>query len=229
MQGQRHRWHSPALGQEMEVELYGHAGRPVLAFPSQDGRVGDFAGFGMIDACRELIDNGRVRLVAVDGIDWQSWTNAAVPPAERARRHLDYDRYVMDELVPFVRKQAGRGTMWVTGCSMGAFHAANFFFRRPDVFDGVIGLSGLYSARSFVADQWDDATYFNSPLQYLPGLADPAYVERYKLAPEEAIQLVRRSGGLAVLAHPYLYSRHGECKKSLDLGQCGKVSSDEIG
>ena len=79
----------------------------------------------------------------------------------------------MDELVPFVRKAAGRGTMWVTGCSMGAFHAANFFFRRPDVFDGVIGLSGLYSARSFVGDHWDDATYFNSPLQYLPGLADP--------------------------------------------------------
>ena len=51
MHVERHRWHSPALGQEMEVEVYGHAGRPVLAFPSQDGRVGDFAGFGMIDAC----------------------------------------------------------------------------------------------------------------------------------------------------------------------------------
>ena len=115
------------------VELYGHGGRPVLAFPSQDGRMGDFAGFGMIDACGEILEAGRMRLVAVDGIDWQSWTNAAVAPAERARRHLDYDRYVMDELVPFVRKAAGRGTMWVTGCSMGAFHAANFFFRRPDV------------------------------------------------------------------------------------------------
>jgi len=180
MQGERHRWHSPALGQEMEFEVYGHAGRPVLAFPSQDGRTGDFAGFGMIDACGELLHAGRLRLVAVDGIDWQSWTNAAVAPAERARRHLDYDRYVMDELVPFLRKATGHGTMWVTGCSMGAFHAANFFFRRPDAFDGVIGLSGLYSARSFVADPWDDATYFNSPLQYLPGLADPSYLDRYR-------------------------------------------------
>jgi esterase/lipase superfamily enzyme len=180
MHVERHRWYSPALGQEMECELYGHAGRPVLAFPSQDGRMADFAGFGMIDACREILEAGRMRLVAVDGIDWQSWTNAAVAPAERARRHLAYDRYVMDELVPFVRKTAGRGTMWVTGCSMGAFHAANFFFRRPDVFDGVIGLSGLYSATSFIADQWDDATYFNSPLQYLPGLADPAFLDRYR-------------------------------------------------
>jgi len=142
--------------------------------------MGDFAGFGMIDACGEILEAGRMRLVAVDGIDWQSWTNAAVAPAERARRHLAYDRYVMDELVPFVRKAAGRGTMWVTGCSMGAFHAANFFFRRPDAFDGVIGLSGLYSAVSFIDGQWDDATYFNSPLQYLPGLADPAYLDRYR-------------------------------------------------
>jgi esterase/lipase superfamily enzyme len=86
----------------------------------------------------------------------------------------------MDELVPFVRRAVGRGTMWTTGCSMGAFHAANFFFRRPDVFDGVIGLSGLYSAKSFVGDHWDDATYFNSPLQYLPGLADPVYLDRYR-------------------------------------------------
>jgi esterase/lipase superfamily enzyme len=83
MHVERHRWNSPALGQEMEVEVYGHAGRPILAFPSQDGRVADFAGFGMIDACREFLDAGRIRLVAVDGIDWQSWTNAAVgaPPA----------------------------------------------------------------------------------------------------------------------------------------------------
>jgi esterase/lipase superfamily enzyme len=180
MQVERHRWHSPALGQEMECEVHGHAGRPVLAFPSQDGRMGDFAAFGMVGACGEIIEAGRMRLVTVDGIDWQSWTNAAVSPAERARRHLDYDRYVMDELVPFLRHATGRGTMWVTGCSMGAFHASNFFFRRPDVFDGVIGLSGLYSAVSFVADQWDDAIYFNSPLQYLPGLRDPAYLDRYR-------------------------------------------------
>jgi len=45
----------------------------------------------------------------------------------------------------------------------------------------------------------------------------PAYVERYKLAPEEAIELVRSSGGLPVLAHPYIYSRYGEQKAGLDL------------
>jgi predicted metal-dependent phosphoesterase TrpH len=47
----------------------------------------------------------------------------------------------------------------------------------------------------------------------------PAYVERYKLAPEEAIQLVGKSGGLTVLAHPYVYNRRGERKASLNLKQ----------
>ncbi len=176
----RHGWTSPALGQEMTLEIHGDRGPPVLVFPSQDGRFTDFAGFGMVEACRPLLDAGRLRLVALDGIDWQSWTNAAVPPAERARRHLDYDRYVMDEVVPFVRQATGAATAWVTGCSMGAFHAANFFFRRPDVFDGVVGLSGLYSARGFVGDYCDDAVYFNSPLHYLPHLSDPRYLDRYR-------------------------------------------------
>lgn len=177
---QKHAWRSPALGQEMEITVYGHAGRPVLVFPSQDGRMGDFAGFGMVDACGELLAAGRVRFVAVDGVDFQGWTNRNLHPFDRARRHLDYDRYVMEELVPFVRRETGAGTMWVTGCSMGAFHASNFFFRHPETFDGVIGISGLYSARSFCDDQWNDAVYFNSPLEYLPGLADPLVLERYR-------------------------------------------------
>lgn len=47
----------------------------------------------------------------------------------------------------------------------------------------------------------------------------PAYVERYKLTPEEAIRLVTESGGLPVLAHPYAFNRYGEQKSGLDLGR----------
>lgn len=49
------------------------------------------------------------------------------------------------------------------------------------------------------------------------GRGGPAYVERYKLSPEEAIRLVRRSGGLPVLAHPYIYGRNGERRRDMDL------------
>ena len=49
------------------------------------------------------------------------------------------------------------------------------------------------------------------------GRGRPAYVERYKLSPEEAVGLVRRAGGLPVLAHPYIYGSNGEKRRDMDL------------
>jgi predicted metal-dependent phosphoesterase TrpH len=58
---------------------------------------------------------------------------------------------------------------------------------------------------------------YNEAFEMWIGRGRPAYVERHKLSPEEAIQLIRRSGGLAVLAHPYIYNWKGECKVGLNL------------
>lgn len=182
MQVEDRLWFSPALGHDMALKIYGHAGRPLVAFPSQDGRYWDFEGWGMVDACAGFIDAGRLRIVAVDGVDWQSWTNPSVGPAERARRHEDYDRYVADEVVPFVRDLTGFERAWATGASMGAYHAANALFRHPDRFDGLIAMSGLYQLRMFIGDHVDDSVYFNSPLLFLPGLEDPWYLDRLRLA-----------------------------------------------
>jgi len=33
-----HRWHSPSLGRDMELLVYGHAGARVLVFPTSQGR-----------------------------------------------------------------------------------------------------------------------------------------------------------------------------------------------
>jgi len=180
MHVEHHKQPGRALGREMEIREFGDRGQPLLVFPSQNGHVGDFEGFGMIDACAPLIEAGRVRFFAVDGNDWESWTNLGVSAAQRARRHLDYDRYVMEEVVPFAKARTGLETLWTTGCSMGAFHAANFFFRRPDVFDGVIGISGLYDVSGFVGDFCNDDVYFNSPLYYLHRLEEPRYLERFR-------------------------------------------------
>jgi esterase/lipase superfamily enzyme len=170
---EEHHWPSQALGHEMWLKVYGHDGRPVIAFPSQDGRYWDWEGWGMIDAVGGLIEAGRLRLIAVDSIDWQSWTNTAAPPGDRARRHDAYDRYLATELMPFVTSLTGADRAWTTGASMGAFHAVNVVFRHPDLFDGLVAMSGLYRLRHFIGDYVDEAVYFNSPLHYLPGLEDP--------------------------------------------------------
>jgi esterase/lipase superfamily enzyme len=180
MRREERRWFSGNLGHDMDLVVYGHAGQPLVCFPSQDGRVSDWQSQGMVDCVGDLIEAGRLMMIAVDGIDWQSWTNKQAPVDARARRHNDYHQYVTDEVVPFARQLAGRESVWATGCSMGAFHAANFFFRRPDQFDGVIAMSGLYQPKLFVGDYADDDVYYNSPLYYLPTLADPWHIEQYK-------------------------------------------------
>ena len=63
---------------------------------------------------------------------------------------------------------------------MGGFHSANFFFRHPEVFDGVISLSGLFSPRFFIGDYMDDLVYFNSPLNYLANMDDADYLQLYR-------------------------------------------------
>jgi esterase/lipase superfamily enzyme len=177
-----HLWFSPALGHDMALRVYGHDGQPVVAFPTQEGRYWDFADNGMVEACAGLIEAGRVRIVAVDGIDWQSWANWGGHPGDRARRHEDYDRYVAGEVGPFVCDLTGREAAWLTGASMGAYHAANTLFRHPDLFDGAIAMSGLYQLGMFIGEHVDDAVYFNSPLLYLPNLEDPWYLERLRRA-----------------------------------------------
>lgn len=181
MKFEEHRWFSPSLQQQMDVVSYGHDGKPILVFPPQGGVARDFANFGMVEACRSFIDGGRIRLFSVDSVDNQSWANFGAHPADRARRHEDYDRYIMNEVRPFIAAQCGGSGIkcFTTGCSMGGYHAANFFFRHPDFFDGMISLSGLFQLSIFIGDYVDDNVYFNTPLYYLPGLGDRWYLDAY--------------------------------------------------
>ena len=180
MRREHHRWYSDHLGHDMDLLLYGHGGQPLLAFPSQDGRYWDWEGFGLVDALAPYLESGRLTLAAVDSVDQESWTNVWLSPEDRARRHEAYERYVVGEVLPLLSRATGESLAWATGCSMGAFHAANTFFRRPDVLDGVIGISGVYSTRIFVGDAPGDEVYFNNPLAYLPGLDDPWHLDRYR-------------------------------------------------
>lgn len=177
-----HQWWSPNLGQNMEMKVYGHYGKPVLVFPAQGGRFFEYEDFKMIEAIAGFIDAGKVKVFTVDSIDNQSWANWNAHPADRARRHEDYDRYIVHEVAPFIHEHCAQTThkYLATGCSMGAYHAANFFFRHPDVFDAMIALSGLFHLQSFIGEYVDDNVYFNSPLQYLPGLDDPWFLDKYR-------------------------------------------------
>jgi esterase/lipase superfamily enzyme len=173
---------SRELGREMEFKVFGDGGRLCLAFPPQDGRFYDFENFGMVDTLRPWLDSGRLLLVCVDSIDTETWSNEGGDPRRRIELHEKWFRYVTEELLPRTRELGPTtGKAVVTGCSMGGIHAANFFFRRPDLFDTVISLSGLYNADYFFHDYMDDLVYNNSPLHFLRNMPeDHPYMALYR-------------------------------------------------
>jgi esterase/lipase superfamily enzyme len=59
-------------------------------------------------------------------------------------------------------------------------HAANLFFRRPDLFDKVFAISGLYDSRDSFGNYMDDLVYANSPVNYLADMPhDHYYIDMY--------------------------------------------------
>lgn len=171
------RWRSPALDRDMPMKIYGDRGKPILVFPSAGGNHRDYEGFGMVEACRPFIDAGRIQLFAVDSFDNESWFNFSLPPCGRVARHERFERYILDEVLPYIRWRSGSTGIMTTGCSGGAYHAVNFLCRHPDAFDSCIALSGLYGHRFLFGDRWDDCLYFHFPLAYLPGLNDARQLE----------------------------------------------------
>jgi len=180
-----HTWHSANLGREMTLKVYGHWGLPFIVFPCSRGRYFDYEGMGMVAAIASFIDNGQIKLFCVDSVDAESWYNFDVSPDERNTRHEQYDQYIVAEVVPFVRNHCQQADIrpMTNGCSMGAYHAVNFFFKHPDVFTGTIACSGLYRldrSEFGLAAADMPAVYFNSPLSYLANLNDEGYWEQYR-------------------------------------------------
>jgi esterase/lipase superfamily enzyme len=164
--------HSAALGRDMELLVFGDRGRPVLVFPTSMGRFYQWEDFGMIAHLQRRIEEGGLQLWCVDSVDGESFYNTQAPGQERARRHLAYDRYLTDEVVPAIRQANSDAHLELLGASFGAFHAVALATRHPGIARRVIGLSGAYDAARWLEGQRGDDAYFANPLAFLPGLTD---------------------------------------------------------
>ena len=162
--------YSEKLGREMGHAVFGHAGKLCLAFPPQNGHVWDFRNFGMVATVQPWIEAGKLKLVCVDSIDEESWSGAYGNERYRAEMQEKWFSYVIDELIP-EHLVFGEKAM-TTGCSMGGLHAADFYFRRPDIFDTMISLSGVFDASYFFGSYMDDIVYNNSPIHFLPNMPE---------------------------------------------------------
>ena len=184
MNREYHRWYSPRLGRDMELLVFGHAGERVLVFPTRCGRFYDYENWGLVAAARQAVDDGRVQLFCLDSVDAESFYSPDRHPADRLRRHEQYEGYVLDEVVPLTRLLNPHPALTAHGCSMGAFHAVNLALRHPQLFGRVVALSGRYDLtaaigpfRDLFDGHYDQGVYFHTPAHFVQGLADDRYLD----------------------------------------------------
>jgi esterase/lipase superfamily enzyme len=191
-------WHSSNLGRGMEMLVFGHGGAPVLVFPTSMGRFFQYEDSGMVDVLRHHIEQGWIQLYCVDAVDGESWYNTGAHPHDRAVRHNQYEAYLLNEVLPYIRSKNGTAYLMLTGNSFGAYHAVNLALKHPWLVNRVIAISGTYNTPFLQGGTYDDeAIYFNSPVDYLPNLSEPRYLDALRSSLE--IKLV--VGGTGDICH----------------------------
>jgi esterase/lipase superfamily enzyme len=181
------KWYSPQLKRDMELLVFGHGGAPVLFFPTRTARFYDYENWKVIDAIAEKIEKGWLQVYCVDSIDLESFYNTAILPSERIKRHMEYEQYIIKEVIPLINYKNQNNFIVSAGCSLGAYHAVNIAFRHPHLFKKVVGMSGRYDltlhAKNFsdLFDGYQDENiYFNMPTQFMPSLTDGTVIETIK-------------------------------------------------
>lgn len=179
MHREYHKWFSKHLGREMELLIFGHGGRAVILFPTRMARFYDYENWGIINALSSQIHQGELQLYCVDSIDNESFYNHDVFPSVRIERHLQYEKYLLDEVLSLIYQRNSPKGVETAGFSMGAYHAVNLAMKHPNLFNKTVGISGRYDLTHAPVPFTDllngfhnELVYFNMPGQYLPNLQD---------------------------------------------------------
>jgi esterase/lipase superfamily enzyme len=175
------KWHSPSLHREMELLAFGDRGFPLVVFPTSGGRFWEYEERGMVNALRAKITSGQLQVFCVDTVDTESWYNRHARPEDRLHRQNAYDAYLVQEFAPFVRNRTTWDRMGATGCSLGGYHAINFSLRHPDIVTYAVSMSGAFDIpRRFLNGFYNNDAFFHSPLDFLPGLEDTWFLDRFR-------------------------------------------------
>lgn len=181
MERQINSWYSPALGKEMPIVSYGYYGFALLLIPTAAADYLEYERFQLIEALAPFINNGKLRVFSIDSMNNESWMNNDMLPEHKAIRHNQFNEYVYNEVVPYIRNATSPETMiYTSGASFGALHAMNLFLKRPDIINGVISMSGVYDLSEYTKGFWDEQVFYNSPEHYMPTLTDPYYLDKIK-------------------------------------------------
>ena len=183
-------WYSPSLQTDMPIAMYGDFGFALLLVPTAAADYLEYERFQLIDALAPHINAGKIKVFSINSINNESWLNNNMAGEHKGIRHNQFNRYVFDEVIPFIKTHTSPETPVITcGASFGALHSMNLFLKRPDLINGVIAMSGVYNLHEYTKGFNDDQVFYNSPMDYLPGLNDPWYLDH-----------IRKSGHIHLLS-----------------------------
>ena len=186
-------WYSPSLNREMPVAVYGWHGFALLMIPTAAADYLEYERFQLMDSIAPFVDAGKVKVFSINSINNESWMNYGMKPRDKVVRHLAFNDYVYNEVVPFIRNNTSWETpIIICGASFGALHSANLFLKRPDLINGCLALSGVYDLTEYTRGYYDEDVYFNSPIHYMPNLNDHNILEQIRRS--HHIHLVTGSG-----------------------------------
>lgn len=164
----------------MELLVFGHAGPPMIVFPTSMGRFFEFEDRSMVSSLAHHIQQGWVQLYCVDSVDSESWYCNWAHPSGRLARHDQYERYVLDEVLPFVRSQNSNPFTMLHGCSFGAIHAMLFGLRHPDRFNRVLAFAGYYDTSRFLDGYYDEQVHHHHPINMIREMPEGELLERIR-------------------------------------------------
>jgi esterase/lipase superfamily enzyme len=174
-------WFSPALNKDMPMAVYGDYGFALLMIPTAAADYLEYERFQLMDHLAPFINGGKVKVFSIDSINNESWMNNHMDPYHKSARHQQWNHYVYDEVVPFIKNNTSADTPIITcGASFGALHSMNLFLKRPDLINGVIAMSGVYDLTEYTKGHYDESVYFNSPAHYIPNLTDHGILEQIR-------------------------------------------------
>jgi len=172
-------WYSPALNAEMPLAIYGHYGFSILLIPTAAADFLEYERFQMMDSLAPFLESGKCKIYSINSINKESWLNNDMEPAHKAIRHNQFNDYVINEVIPFIKQTSSEETpIYTCGASFGALHAMNLFMKYPDKINGAISMSGVYNLAEYTKGFWDDQVYFNSPEHYVQNINDPVYLDQ---------------------------------------------------
>jgi esterase/lipase superfamily enzyme len=174
-------WYSDALQKDMPLVRYGNNGFALLMIPTAGADFLEYERFGLIDYLVPFTDSGKMQIFSINTVNNESWLNNNMLPEHKAIRHNQFNVYVFNEVIPYIKSKTPEHTPVIAcGASLGAYHSMNLFLKKPDLINGAICMSGVYELAEYTKGYWDEQVYFNSPMQYMPNLTDSYFLDKIR-------------------------------------------------